>query len=346
MADKRTPAMIDWYRTPIPADVFKQLHVRSDARAFVQTLGYLGVLCCSGVLTFWSWRQNWPWPATVGLLFLHGTFTAFMPNAMHELGHGTVFKTKWLNPFFTRVTAFLGWLNFEMFNASHQKHHRYTLHPPDDQEVVLPTKLLLKTYLQEAFFNYRGMYWTLKYHVRIALGRFEGAWELICYPPAQPKLRVPPRRWACTLLGGHALIAAISIWQGWWIIPLIVSVAPFCGMWLFLLCNHTQHIGLQDNVPDFRLCCRTFILNPAVRFLFWQMNYHMEHHMYAAVPCYNLKRLHEAVKHDVPPPPRGLVAVWRHIIGVLKKQEQDPSYQYVAPVPAPALTGKAQAVVR
>ena len=44
--------------------------------------------------------------------------------------------------------------------------------------------------------------------------------------------------------------------------------------------------GLQDYVPDFRLCYRRFLVNPVVRFLYWHMNFHIEHHMYAAVPCY------------------------------------------------------------
>lgn len=38
------------------------------------------------------------------------------------------------------------------------------------------------------------------------------------------------------------------------------------------------------------------------------MNYHIEHHMYARVPCYNLEKLHNYVKHDLPPtvPPHPL----------------------------------------
>jgi len=75
--------------------------------------------------------------------------------------------------------------------------------------------------------------------------------------------------------------------------------APFYGGWLFFLCNNTQHIGLQDHVPDFRLCCRTFALHPVTRFHYWQMNYHTEHHMYAAVPCYNLGKLHALIRHDL-----------------------------------------------
>jgi fatty acid desaturase len=90
---------------------------------------------------------------------------------------------------------------------------------------------------------------------------------------------------------------------------------------------------LQDKTPDFRLLCRTIYLNPFVRFIYWHMNYHTEHHRYAAVPCYNLAKLHEAIKDDLPPCPRGLYATWKGIIGILKKQETDPAYQYAAPLP-------------
>ena len=50
--------------------------------------------------------------------------------------------------FFVRVFGFLGWFSHISFWASHQAHHRYTLHPPDDSEVVLPVKFTLKSYLR------------------------------------------------------------------------------------------------------------------------------------------------------------------------------------------------------
>ena len=41
-----------------------------------------------------------------------------------------------------------------------------------------------------------------------------------------------------------------------------------------------------DCVPDFRLTTRTFYLNnPVVRNWYWQMNYHIEHHMYRPAAC-------------------------------------------------------------
>lgn len=335
MAEAHTPAVIDWYRTPIPPDVFKKLHERSDLLAFAQTLGILATLATTAGFALWS-GSHWPWPVTVLLIFLHGTVSAFYPNGMHELGHGTVFRTKFFNSFFTRVLSFFGWMHPDVFSASHQRHHRYTLHPPDDQEVVLPVKLMLKHFLEQGFVNPRGFLWTFKFTLRLALGRFETPWELICYPPDQPQLRTVPVRWARFVLAGHVLIAGVSLYMGWWLVPVVVSLAPFYGGWLFFLCNNTQHVGLQDNVPDFRLCCRTFLLSPPIRFLFWHMNYHLEHHMYAAVPCYNLGRLHEAIKHDTPVPHNGIIPVWREIISILRRQEADPKYQYVMPLPATA----------
>ena len=81
-------------------------------------------------------------------------------------------------------------------------------------------------------------------------------------------------------------------------------------------------------INDFRLTTRTFYLNSAiVRFWYWHMNYHIEHHMYAAVPCYHLATLHEAIKHDLPPTPNGFVETWRAIGTTLRKQALDPSYQ-------------------
>jgi fatty acid desaturase len=153
------------------------------------------------------------------------------------------------------------------------------------------------------------------------------------FPAAEPEPRRPIVRWARFLLAGHATILAVSLWMHWWVLPLVVSFAPLFGGWLFWLCNNTQHVGLQDNVPDARLCCRTIIINPIARFLYWHMNFHTEHHMFAAVPCYRLGELHRLMKDDLPPCPVGLRATWTHIMGLMRRQAADPTFRYVAPLP-------------
>lgn len=331
-APPRKGRQIRWYRTPIEKDRLRALSQRSDLRGAVQTLGYLGLYAATASASIYA-AHRLHWAAVPPLVFLHGMVAAFMINGVHELGHGTVFKTKALNAFFVRVLAFLGWINFQTFGVSHSRHHAYTLHPPDDLEVRLPISLARKHFWESGFVNLKGLRWTMKDTVRIARGKFRGDWELQLFPEDDPAKRRPAMRWARFVLAGHALIVAVSLAMGWWMVPLVVTFAPFYGGWLFFLCNNTQHVGLKDNVPDFRLCCRTFTTNPVVRLLYWQMNYHTEHHMYPTVPCYRLGALHRAIKHDLPPCPRGLAATWREIAAILAKQKDDPAYQHFAMIP-------------
>jgi fatty acid desaturase len=330
--EERKRPVIQWYRTKIPPEEMKALHRRSDLQGFIQTGGYLAILLMTAITVIYSW-EHWPWWITGVALSLHGTVANFMINAVHELGHGTVFKTKALNRFFTHLFAFWGWINHEHFDNSHTQHHRYTLHPPDDLEVVLPIRLMVAHFLKRAFINPFVITHSVMATVRLACGRFEGEWEKSLFPASMPEKRVPTVRWARAMLLGHVAIAATSIYFGWWAVLVVLTFSQSYAGWLQFLCNNTQHIGLQDNVPDFRLCCRTFTLNPVVQFLYWQMNYHIEHHMYAAVPCYNLGRLHKAIKHDLPPCAHGIFAVWREILGILRRQSQDPAFQYKAPLP-------------
>ncbi|MDX2226693.1 MAG: fatty acid desaturase [Verrucomicrobiae bacterium] len=333
--EEKRGVAISWYRTKIDPKLLQALHKRSDFKALVQTLGYVGIITATAALSLYSFYQ-WPWYATVAAVFLHGMVCAFMINGVHELCHNTVFRTQWLNWFFVRLLSFLGWINFRMFESSHLRHHRYTLHAPDDQEVVLPTRLGIRHFIGLGFVNWRAPYYHVTETLRIARGRFRGEWETHLFPVSEPAKQKLPIRWARFMLIGHGVILAVSVYMHWWLVPVLVSLNQCYGGWLFFLCNNTQHIGLTDKVPDFRLCCRTIRLDPFTRFLYWQMNYHTEHHMYAAVPCYNLPRLHQAVKHDLPPT-KGLVGAWREIAEIQARQDKEPSYQHVQPCPNPRL---------
>ena len=182
-------------------------------------------------------------------------------------------------------------------------------------------------------FNPAGIWWTVSTTWRIAQGKFKGEWELKLFPPGSPQ-GASAIRWARVMLIGHGLIIAVTVYFHLWILPFLTTFsAGIFGSWLQAICNNTQHTGLQDDVDDFRLCCRTFTLNPFVQFLYWHMNYHIEHHMFAAVPCYRLGRLHRLIKHDLPPCPHGLVATWKEIIAIQEIQKSNPDYQHVAVLP-------------
>ena len=328
---------IGWYRTKIDRTLLAALNRRSDFFGALQTLGFLGTITATGALAWWA-TLNLPWYWWIPAFFLHGTCYAFIINGFHELVHSSVFRTQPLNVFFLYVLSFLGWYNPVHFWASHTEHHKYTLHPPEDGEVVLPVHLTLKGFLKSAFVDPMGAYRRIRGTIRRGFfGHLNPGWDHVLFPPENVDGRRRLFRWDRVMVIGHLALVSGSLALGWWQAPMLVTFGSFYGGFLFFLCNNAQHIGLSDNVPDFRLCTRTIILNPVVRFLYWHMNYHIEHHMYAAVPCYRLGRLHKAIRHDLPPCPVGLVATWREITGILKRQKAEPGFQY-----RPALPGEAR----
>ena len=95
----------------------------------------------------------------------------------------------------------------------------------------------------------------------------------------------------------------------------------------------TQHCGLKENDNDFRKCVRSVKTNPLFEFLYWRMNWHTEHHMFAGVPCYNLKPLYHEIALQMPEP-RTLVGAWQEMRETWFRQEKDPDYYFDTPVPS------------
>jgi fatty acid desaturase len=333
MSSEAAKPRIKWYRSPVAPDDLAALNRRSDWKGLAQSAGHLGLLVLTGGLA-WYAVGRLPLVVVLALLFLHGTFYAFLVNGFHELCHQTVFQTRFLNVLFRNLYSFLGWYNHVFFWESHQQHHKYTLHPPDDLEVVLPVNLTLRSYLGFAFVNPLGLYNRLKGVIRLSFGKIDGEWANALFPPEEKAKRRALFNWARVLLVGHGLIVMASLAMGWWMLPIVLTLAPFYGAGFQYLFNEAQHIGLSDHVSDYRLNTRTILINPFLRFLYWHMNYHIEHHMYAAVPCYNLGRLHALIRHDLPHCPRGLVETWRVIIPILRRQQADRTYQFVPDLPA------------
>lgn len=323
---------IKWYRSPVSSQDLARLNQRSDLKGWIQSLGHLAILCITGGLAWYAVGRT-HWIVVLLLIYLHGSVYAFLVNGFHELCHKTVFKTNSLNIFFRNLYAFLGWYNHVFFWASHQEHHKHTLHPPDDLEVVLPVKVTFWSYLRFAFVNPLGFYSRMRGVIRLCLGHVEGEWDNHLFPLDAIEKRRELFNWARFMLAGHIVIVIVSLALGLWMIPVLVTLAPFYGAGFQYLFNEAQHIGLSENVDDYRLNTRTILLNPVLQFLYWHMNYHIEHHMYAAVPCYHLPELHRLIADDLPYCPYGLIETWSVIIPIVLKQQQDPTYTFVPELP-------------
>lgn len=342
MTDIKSPQQhidINWYRVPIEKAVLRELNQRSDRKGLAQAVGHLALLTLTGGLTIYSaGRGAASWILVPLLLLVHGAFYNFLLNGFHELCHGTVFASRKLNAFFLKVYSALGFYNYIHFQQSHRRHHRYTLHAPYDSEVLLPIQHTLKGFFLCGFVNFRYRF-NLRGYVRHARGIIVDPWQQKLFPDSKPELRQQLFGWARFTLLLHGVILLVSLILGvmmhprWLLLPFVTTFARAFGQGLNFLLNETQHVGLSDNVPDFRLCARTILVNPFFGFLYWQMQYHIEHHMYAAVPFYNLPRLHRLIRHALPEPTRGIFATWRQIGDILAKQKVDPGFTYVPALP-------------
>jgi MocE subfamily Rieske [2Fe-2S] domain protein len=67
-------------------------------------------------------------------------------------------------------------------------------------------------------------------------------------------------------------------------------------------------------------------MNPISRFIYWNMNYHLEHHLFPLVPYHALPNLHEALKEYCPPPYPSILSAWRELLPAIQRQAKDPSY--------------------
>jgi fatty acid desaturase len=345
-----------WYRCPIAGDKLRELSRRSDLQGLFQAVGHLALFTATGLLTAYLYfQQQWVWFFVA--LFLHGTVTSFLGLAVHDLGHGTVFKKKWLNRFFLRVYSVLSWHNFHEYAMSHTYHHRYTLHPAGDREVTLPkTPSLRALYLLQLLtfnvtggFESIGVYPAVKKAILSALSIFPRA----AAADGRPDPKASGEEWLAALYEGYpaerqkavnwdrviVLFHLAMIVLGWrlnfWLLPLLTTFSYFIGNFWRYMVAVPMHCGLRDNVPDFRLCVRTITLDPISTFLYWRMNWHTEHHMYAGVPCYHLKQLHREVAADMPKP-RTLLGAWREMRETWRRQQSDPGYQFDTPLPATA----------
>jgi fatty acid desaturase len=121
-----------------------------------------------------------------------------------------------------------------------------------------------------------------------------------------------------------------------------IGLPALYGGWFALYCGMTQHLGLAEDVLDHRLNCRTVYMNPIFRFLYWNMNYHVEHHIFPTVPYHALPKLHEAIKGDCPTPYPSSIAAYREIIPALLRQLKDPTYFVRRELPASARSAPAR----
>jgi fatty acid desaturase len=332
-------APISWYRTPIDKEKLRELTRKSDWKGLAHAGGFLTIYVGSLVLNTWLFLEQAWIPLIIGC-YIHSVFASFMgiEAAVHELSHGTVFESKWLNSLFYRLFAFLTWNSFVHFKESHTKHHLSTYYRNLDREQQSdPISVRWYDVLSWFTFDYkkfRKHVWT---NINHALGNTDVDFFFWC--PLLPKESIKTRKlvgWARTMIIGHLLLIVLFIWLELWVLIYLVTFGTFFATFLSHATGIMQHAGQPGNVPDWRLNSHVVKLGPVMSFLYWQMHYHTDHHMYASVPFYNLPRLHREIEWDLQKPFPGLISGLHHVASVRKMQENDPEYRYIPEFPESA----------
>jgi fatty acid desaturase len=316
-----------WFSPTIDRKHLKQLMQRSDAAGLRHFGTWIILLIGSGSTAYLAWGTLWCVPAFAA----YGVFYAMSDHHAHELSHGTPFKSRWLNEILYHLNAFMTLHEGYYWRWSHSRHHTETIIVGRDPEIAFPRPVNLANTVLDFFFIPSGLREMSKI-LRHASGNLSGyAREIV--PASELKKVVWSSRAYVAFFGGAMAwcIVAGSI------LPALFIVLPrFYGGMFAQLFNMTQHAGLAEDVWDHRLNTRTVHLNPLAAFLYMNMNYHLEHHMFPVVPFHALPRLHVLIREQCPPAYTGLGEAYREIIPTLLRQATDDLYYVKRPLPSPA----------
>lgn len=123
-AVERGLASAEWYASPIPRKRMKELMQRRDGPAIWHTLLWFALLIGTGAIGYYTWGTWWCVPAFIAYGTLYGSVS---DSRWHECGHGTAFKTPWMNDVVYNIASFMVLRQPTTWRWSHTRHHTDTI---------------------------------------------------------------------------------------------------------------------------------------------------------------------------------------------------------------------------
>lgn len=315
-----------WFSCSIPRKELKAFTRRSDWPGILHYGSWLVLLAASGYIAWLSMETWW----AIGAFFVYGTIFSSADARWHECAHGTAFKSRWLNEGFHILSTLMTFYEPTVKRWSHARHHTHTIMTGIDPEIQVPRPARMWTVLVD-FFWLRSFAMNVRLIVLHALGIISEA--AIAYVPESQYRRMIA--WSRAYLSVYIGVIVLAVALDSWLPFLFFGLPRLYGAWLHQLMSLTQHPGLAQNVWDHRLNSRTVRANPVFAFLYVNMQYHLEHHMYPMVPFYALEKIHERLKDQLPPPYPSVLAVYRELVPTLVRQRCDAAHQVDRPLPEP-----------
>ncbi|WP_055108261.1 fatty acid desaturase family protein [Paenibacillus ihumii] len=216
-----------------------------------------------------------------------------LDNLMHEASHGMLFKNRWLNKWVTSMlVSFPVFTNYMDYCQSHYKHHKYLWTDQDPDTSQLTAMGLNKATVSKLHFFFKHIIGFF-----IVLNVPKNIWNVLT--------KLFSRKLQTTTdyvvkLGYWAAVITLSIYLNfwlelimYWVVPLVI-VFPVIRFWSDL----ADHSGLESSDPLYS--SRNSYGNVLERLILYPHHdtYHIVHHLFPAIPHYNLKKAHLILMRD------------------------------------------------
>ena len=321
-------AAAEWYHSEVARKDMKELMKRADQPAMRDTVVLFGAMLLFAGAGIALWPSVWSAPFWLAYGVLYGSA---MDSRWHECSHGTAFKTRHYNDWLYQIASFCMIRNPVTWRWSHARHHTDTIIVGRDPEIAI----LRPPVFFRLILNFFGVFDTitgLRRMLRNASGRLHPEEATWIPEQEQPKVIRVARVW----LAIYAAVIAAALGCHSPLPLMLIGLPRLYGAWHHVMTGLLQHGGLADNVIDHRLNSRTVCMNPVSRFIYWNMNYHVEHHMFPMVPYHALPALHQKIRHDLPAASPSIAAGMREMWPALRRQLADEEYFIKRQLPATA----------
>ncbi|MEM7206189.1 MAG: fatty acid desaturase [Pseudomonadota bacterium] len=289
-------------------DQVKQLTQRRDLPGLVYLAQWVAALALTSTAVWYSMGSHWIWLA----MFVHGILLSVPAYALsHETAHLSVFRTDRLNKIVLWITSLFYMEEPLHRRYTHANHHAYTWHTGKDLQMPFDTPMTFRGWLYEI----SGLS-MLIFHTKVLWALSTKRYTPTILSAMSGKRLAESTRNARIMVLIYLAIPVAAYYGITWPIWFVV-IPHFLGTPVMLLFTLIQHVELQENSPSLVDSTRSFRTNWLGRFLYANMNYHCEHHLYPLVPFYSLPALNELVRDQLPEPDPGFFRTNLEVLDVV-----------------------------
>ena len=285
----------DDFRKALPKEVVRELARRSAWRATAAVLHDFAVIAAAVAFGLFFW----PHPAALlASIIVIGTRQHALFVIAHDAAHYLLYERRWLNDAVGRLCAAVQGLSMCTYRVIHRLHHNNLYGELDPDTALHGGYPRGKSYLiRKLLKDLSGLTaWKTYAYFLGGAPALNTATNVAVRPldDTSAKLRDEARRDRNLVIALHVALLALFAWSGYlveylvlWILPLVTVVQAILR--LRAIAEH----GAPGDMSSPLTAARS---NTGPAWLEWlifphHVNYHIEHHLYASVPHYNLKRL-------------------------------------------------------